>query len=201
MIRTIDSISINDNYFVYSLSDPITEYIKYIGISKNPKERYRKHLTCKGKSLKSNWIKSLLSKEQKPIMTLIDSCNTREEVNIKEKYWIIKYRDWGFDLKNMTDGGDGGNTFEGKQHTELTKKKISLANKGRKRDLSDLHIKSRKKVEQICPLTKMVINTFDSVKLASEITGISKTNIAKFANGTIKSTIKKVGGYEWRYCH
>lgn len=201
MIKKIDCVNIEHNFFVYSLSDPRNGLVKYIGITKNPKERLRKHLSQKNVTLKNNWVKSLLSNGVTPIMTLVDSSIDRESINEKEKQWIIKYREWGCDLKNMTNGGDGGDTFSGKHHTEEAKNKISLANKGRKRDLSYLTEKKTKKVQQICPITKKVINVFNSVVDAYRITGVSKTNISKFACGKLKSTVKMVGGYEWRYCN
>lgn len=201
MIKTIDCVCMEHKFFVYSLSDPRNGSVKYIGITSNPKRRLEKHLSYKKINLKSNWIKSLLNSGVSPIMTLVDSSNTREEINEKEKFWIVKYREWGCDLKNMTDGGDGGNTFGGRKHTQLSKDKISIANKGRKRDLNYLNENKRKKVEQICPDTKKVINVFASVVEAHQKTSASKTNIARFASGNIKPTVKKVGGYEWRYCN
>jgi hypothetical protein len=199
MIVSNNSVDLNSPFFVYTLSDPSNNKVKYVGITNNPNERYRKHLTNKKITLKNNWIKSLKSKGLNPLMNLIDSDINRELINEKEKYWIIKHREWDCDLKNMTSGGDGGDTMSGRKLSEEAKKKISIANKGRTRDMDYLNSKKRKAVQQICFETKRVIAEFESVVSASIITGCSKTNISKFANGNIKETIKKVGGYEWKY--
>lgn len=201
MISNLDCVDLSAKYFIYKLSCPITNIPKYIGMTKKPKERYRKHLNEKSLTLKNTWVKSLLNKGLKPVMQLVDFSNSLEEINIKEKYWIIKYREWGFDLKNMTDGGDGGDTFSGRKHKQSSKEKISLANSGNKRP--DLAIENKKrlsrKVAQIDFITKEIINIFPSVIEAHKQTKCSKTNISRFANGTIKPSIKKVGGYEWKY--
>jgi predicted GIY-YIG superfamily endonuclease len=56
-------------YYIYTLSDPITNEIRYIGYSKDPKKRYANHLCIsKLKSKKNSWIKSLKNKGLKPIM-------------------------------------------------------------------------------------------------------------------------------------
>lgn len=199
---TVESYVSGNNFYIYKLVCPITNKPEYIGITKDCKTRYRKHLNEKSITLKNNWIKSLLKKGLKPLMVVFDSRETREEINNLERYWIAKFKyDWEIDLKNMTDGGDGGETTLGSNISEEHKLKISIANKGRKRfDLSESNKTAKsKKVHQIDFDTKEIINTFNSVNEASQITGCSKTNISKFANGNIKSTIKKVGGYEWRY--
>lgn len=201
-ITFIEGVDKNNSFFVYRLSSPENNVVKYIGITKDLSARYRKHITQTSKrTLKNNWIKSLLKRGVKPIMTVIDGAETREEANILEKYWIIKHKDWGFDLKNMTNGGDGGDTMSGRKLTTEQRKKISDKNKGNKRpDLADMNrLRLSREVLQIDPETLSVIARFKSVSEASELTGCSKTNIAKFANGNIKPTIKRVGGYIWKY--
>jgi predicted GIY-YIG superfamily endonuclease len=50
--------------YIYTLSCPLTNDIRYIGQSTNPKVRYRRHISDskKRKDHKSNWIRSLLNK-------------------------------------------------------------------------------------------------------------------------------------------
>lgn len=201
-ITFIEGVDKNNSFFVYRLSSPENNVVKYIGITKDLSVRYRKHITQTSKrTLKNNWIKSLLKRGVKPVMTVIDGAETREEANILEKYWIIKHKDWGFDLKNMTNGGDGGDTMSGRKLTPEQCLKISQRNKGMRRpDLSESNKeKKSKSVLQINPENGAVIERFESVRIASELTGCSRTNIAKFASGNIKPTIKKVGGFWWKY--
>jgi hypothetical protein len=197
VVKYLNSVDKKASFFVYRLIDPRNNIVKYIGITKSISERLRKHLSSKSRTLKNNWIKSLLKKDLKPICQVIDYSFTREDVNIKEKYWIIKHKEWGFDLLNMTDGGDGGNTFQGKKHTIETIQKIRNSKIGKKRSINNKS--KRKKVAQICPKTGCFINFFESVVSASNLTGSSKTNIAKYCNGSIKKSIKLVNGFKWKY--
>lgn len=202
VIKHLDSVDKKHPYFVYRLVCPKTYEVKYIGVTKDVQTRYRKHLKqLSSRTLKNNWIKSILKKQELPIMIVIDSAKTRGDINSLEKYWIIKHKDWGFCLKNMTDGGDGGDTMSGRKLTPEQCLKISQRNKGRVRpDLSESNKeKKSKSVLQINPENGAVIERFESVRIASELTGCSRTNIAKFASGNIKPTIKKVGGFWWKY--
>lgn len=89
------------------LQDPITEEVKYIGKSNNPKRRYQSHLwdRPKVKYYSYYWIRYLLKKDLRPIMTIIDE--TEGDWELLEKYWIGQMKAWGFKLCNITDGGNG----------------------------------------------------------------------------------------------
>lgn len=67
----------------------------------------------------------------------IDSSNSEEELNKLEKFYISKFNsaELGY---NMTNGGDGGNTYINRSEEEMqnTKRKISLANTGRNNGMS-----------------------------------------------------------------
>lgn len=93
--------------FIYALIDPITDDIKYIGKTSNPKRRYTQHISTVGEKNqnKTNWINSLISNGLLPKMIILETCNHHEWKN-KERYWIKKFRDSGCDLLNITDGGD-----------------------------------------------------------------------------------------------
>lgn len=200
MIKYLSSVNKEHSVFIYRFVHPVSEIVKYIGVTNDPKARYRKHLSHKKRTKLTNWFKSLTNEGLLPKMVIIDSANDRESANNLEKFWIIKHKEWGFDLKNMTDGGDGGDTMSGRKLSKEARLKISRAKKGVKRNVGPkFNASKRKAVLQICPNTKQIIAEFESVRSASKITGCSKTNISKMANGSIKETIKLVGGYEWRY--
>ena len=58
---------------IYTLSDPITGAIRYVGKTINLKQRFNKHIMESKKSTKSYkkaWINSLLKKELKPIINV-----------------------------------------------------------------------------------------------------------------------------------
>ena len=93
--------------YIYTLDCPITKEPKYVGKSYDVNLRFTKgHLKDEDKSKKTNWIKSLKKQNLKPDVTIIDSVN-KKEWKFWEKHYISLYRSWGFNLKNMTEGGDG----------------------------------------------------------------------------------------------
>lgn len=99
-------------YYIYSLKDPITNKIRYIGKTTNIQKRYYYH--CSNYHLnnenthRSNWIKSLKNQNLKPIIEIIEECENWQE---REIYWIKYHKDLGYDLCNHTIGGDGGKGF------------------------------------------------------------------------------------------
>lgn len=108
---------------IYILSDPITFDVRYIGKTNSTKRRLYSHIKeCNSIRIshKINWIKSLLSKGERPIISIIDVVLI-SEWQYWEKYWIEQFKQWGFNLTNQTEGGDGG---QGYKHTYLAKKKM-----------------------------------------------------------------------------
>lgn len=93
--------------YIYILQDPLSNEVRYVGKSISPERRYHSHLWHRPK-IKSHsyyWIQSLLKKDLKPIMTIIDETETNwQEL---EQYWIEQFRQWGFNLTNITVGGEG----------------------------------------------------------------------------------------------
>lgn len=97
-----------DKTFIYTLSDPITSEVRYVGKANNLKKRLATHLTPRNlikPSHKNNWIKSLLNKGLKPLMKSVDEVLISEWV-FWEIYWISQFKTWGFKLTNLTNGGD-----------------------------------------------------------------------------------------------
>jgi group I intron endonuclease len=94
--------------YIYTLSDPITGVVKYVGKTIKPKDRLRCHIkdaaSNRRNNLSCNWIKSLLKKGLVPKMDIIDE--TYGSWEWLEMYWISQFKTWGFKLKNTTDGGD-----------------------------------------------------------------------------------------------
>src|ERR1700752_5538931 len=99
---------------IYTLQDPITLEYKYIGKTINKLEyRLSAHIseTKKGRSCYRHcWIKSLLNKGLHPLIELLDET---EDVNWNwlEIYWISQFKTWGFNLVNLSDGGENDFSF------------------------------------------------------------------------------------------
>jgi predicted GIY-YIG superfamily endonuclease len=123
-------------FYIYKLIDPITNDIRYVGYTKSPKKRIWEHIrdVKKGiKTYKCDWIRNLMSKNCEPILEIIS------EIRL-----IKEFKELGYKLTNLTDGGDGQNGVKlrkdhpvimwnkGKEKSEETKRKISEANKGKK---------------------------------------------------------------------
>ena len=93
--------------FIYTLTDPRTNQIRYVGKSNNPQKRYYEHCNkLKRKTYKNNWINELKKCNHKPILEIIDEVPINEWI-FWETYWISQIKAWGFILTNNTIGGDG----------------------------------------------------------------------------------------------
>lgn len=98
-------------------------------------------------------------------LELIENCNTSQELNEREKYWIDFY--YGPLCYNLAEGGTGGNTTKfysseqksifkknlsialtGRTIKETTKAKLSISNKGKFYGDKEVLSKSLKKVWQ-----------------------------------------------------
>lgn len=116
--------------YIYTLSDPITNEIKYCGKTKNIKERLIGHLKEKKSNQdKISWVKKIKFNGLKPILEIIDEVD-ENNWDFWEKFWIAQLKCWGFELFNKTDGGEYSVT--GYKHTEEAKRKISKSQIGRK---------------------------------------------------------------------
>ena len=93
--------------YFYTLKDPITNKIRYVGQTVNPDNRYRNHI-YESKKLnrthKHRWIMRLLRKNEKPIMEVLwDDLMTNTEGNVVETELIQFFKDEGYDLTNEED--------------------------------------------------------------------------------------------------
>lgn len=106
--------------FIYTLTDPETLQVRYVGKANEPKRRFeRQHLYDIKKTHKSNWIQSLRKKGLKPTLEVIDQVNL-EEWKFWETHYISLYKSWGFNLTNGTSGGEGFTS--GSEHHEKAKR-------------------------------------------------------------------------------
>ena len=78
---------------------------------------------------------------------ILESCQSEEEFNKREKFWIEKLqaniRHIGY---NMMPGGDGGDTFTNRsdQEKEITRQKLSVASKSISDDTKNKHRENAK---------------------------------------------------------
>ena len=136
--------------YIYSLSDPRTNEVRYVGKTKYADlyKRKKGHInhTIEGRvNHRTAWIQSLLKENLTPTIELIDIVPD-EEWQFWEVYWISQIKSWGFNLVNGDNGGLGGHRFsietlaemsrsrkgnpgffKGRKHTEESKQKIREA--------------------------------------------------------------------------
>ena len=107
--------------YIYSLIDPDTNEVRYIGKTSNIKRRYYEHTTnIKSNSHKSNWIRNLHTDGKSPILNIIEECNYGDW-ELREKYWISQFNN----LTNGTEGGEDG------RMTPQVREKLSALNSGK----------------------------------------------------------------------
>jgi len=122
--------------YIYTLSDPETNDIKYVGKTNNTSRRFKKHTSkstlLNENTIKSKWILSLMDRGFLPIFEVLDNGDDNV-INDLEIYWISQLKSWGYKLNNMTDGGDGfkGNNNSQKR-SEYSRFLIKMNNKSRK---------------------------------------------------------------------
>jgi len=114
---------------IYTLSCPFSGAIKYVGKTVKPlNKRLGDHIGDVKRTVnkRTNWVKSILRRGEKPIIEGIET--VYDGWQDAEIYWIAQLRAWGFSLKNMTEGGEGGH---GRINSEDTRRKISVSQKGK----------------------------------------------------------------------
>lgn len=150
--------------FIYSLSDPITNEVRYIGKTGDLKTRYKAHLSASRKihTRIGHWIKSLLNQNLQPALSVIEECN-KIDWQKREKFWIAYYRKKGINLINHTKGGN-----EPPQVKRPIKKYSKSKNKYRVR------VSFNNKV--------YYLGTFDTIKKATSIYDAFQKNPIRFLN-------------------
>ncbi len=114
----------NREVYIYVLS--YNDDIRYVGRTFNVNKRLRQHIneSNKNNTHKSNWIRKVKSIN----IEIIDVCN-EDNYSFWEQHYISLYRSWGFNLLNMTIGGEG---VSGYKYTEEGKLKRSIRMLGSK---------------------------------------------------------------------
>lgn len=146
---------------IYRLIDPKTNLVRYVGqTTKKLEKRLSSHInkaknTPNKTTHKNTWIKSLISENLKPIIELIEVVSD-DEWKEKEKYYIKKYKELGFDLLNLSEGGDSGCMPGGKRiwnsEIDYINWKNKLSESAKKRIISD---DDRLRMAENCRMTHL----------------------------------------------
>ncbi len=95
-----------DKWFIYSLSDPKSGMIRYIGATTDPTRRYNEHLNgIKQNRTLKKWVESLRRGRLYPKMSILEQVSEREWEQ-KERQYILEHRNkMGKFLLNKHYGG------------------------------------------------------------------------------------------------
>ena len=91
--------------YIYSLKDPITNQVRYVGKTGNLKNRFINHKNSSNNSHVSRWIRTLLKQDLLPIIEVIEECD-KTSWEEREIYWIAYYKNLYPDLCNIRKGGN-----------------------------------------------------------------------------------------------
>jgi group I intron endonuclease len=173
--------------YIYTLSHPITNEVRYVGKTINVLRRFKQHLHDKRNSHKASWVKSLKSEGLKPIMTILETCTDNWQE--REIFWISQY-------DNLTNHSLGGGVDYIRTTTEETKEKLRQANIGKEK--SKEH---KAKISQSI-LKKKIIPTNRKRVYACGVIYESIIETAKSLGlniSTIKRRIKKDNFPDWYF--
>ncbi len=205
--------------YIYTLEHPLTKEIRYVGKTKNPKQRFHNHCNKSHnvKSHKRNWINNLVSQGLRPKMDILDVV-TENDWRFWERYWISQLKSWGISLVNHTDGGEGlslgNNTSFKKGNTPWNKgkgvEKVPKGNRGKteanivnqfkkggvpwNKQVSGYTTSKSKPVLQIS-LDGKIISEFINCKAASIAFDCNIENIRNVCAGRAKTA----RGFIWKY--
>jgi hypothetical protein len=87
---------------LYTLSDPRTGVIKYIGKTTGfLRHRLADHLRAATSQAQAEWIRELKKEQLTPIIERLEYVR-EDEVDYWERYWIHQFLEWGYKLNNIT---------------------------------------------------------------------------------------------------
>jgi hypothetical protein len=167
--------------FIYALTDPLTNKVKYIGKADNPEKRRKEHIKRikypikKGKRLtfKERWVFNLLLEGLEPEQIILDEVVDYEKW---ESFYIKQYKDMGCELTNYDDDGVG--------------------NKNKIREFQSKTIDVVRKPVFCYSLDGSLITKYQSCRAAAIELGLSHANISRCCNGEYFHS----GGYHFSYC-
>jgi len=81
---------LNEAHYIYTLSDPETGVIRYVGCTTSPATRESMHRSSR-KGSAAAWVRALRDKGLFPVFTIIDSARGAESGRSKEIKWILYY--------------------------------------------------------------------------------------------------------------
>lgn len=181
-------------YKIYKLVDPRKiDNVRYIGLTFNSlRQRLKSHKHENGKSHKNHWIKSLLKEGICPEIGLLESnIDTYEVACEREIYWILKFKEEGYDLTNSSSGGN-----KNKKMSEETRLKMSISRKERNKIFKKtLSVETKRKLSESTKARMQDDKEIEKLRISNKKYEDSKTEDQKI-NDIIIQTHKEVIQYD-----
>lgn len=197
-------------HYVYAHTTMDTKEVFYIGLGTlQPKSRYTRAKSLSGRN---NYWKNVTLKHGYSITIFAESSDYNEVKNLEKHYIsILGLKNLGGCLVNVTLGGDGCLGYKHTQeHRDKLKVKYSGENNpmfGKKFSEEEKQLRSErmlgsknprygkvgsenhksKKVFKLDPRTKETLDTYESVRQAALIVGVSHTSIRRAINNKTQS--------------
>lgn len=116
--------------YIYALIDPRDNAVRYIGKTFYLNGRHRQHCKGKGATRSAKWIRHLASLGLRPTIEVVEIINTGVQADWEnaERQWVANFKLLGYDLTNLTEGGDSGWSLN-----PDAKRRIGDAQRGKKK--------------------------------------------------------------------
>lgn len=173
------------NIYIYTLSCPITKEIRYVGKTNSIRRRLQSHIdyarnTKRKRRHIADWILSLLKRGLRPIITVIEESNEGNWIE-RETYWITHFRNLGFNLCNLTDGGESNNGYVYSEELKEIRRNARLGYKTPQSTKDKIRKALSRKV--ICETDNIIFNSMNEAVIHS---GVPKTTFhRKFYKGDL----------------
>lgn len=118
-------IIIPQTFYIYTLSNPITGDVFYVGKSTNPKNRYYGHVSCAKRGVDTMPVYDIIrTMDCKPVLTVVDSITTiHETLAFKlEACWRWISEQDGNELSNKKKHGYVSNHNKALEFTAIIKR-------------------------------------------------------------------------------
>lgn len=172
--------------FIYSLSDPRSGEIRYVGKTIDTQMRISAHCSHKSSFRSSNWIKSLKKIGLRPQIETLEECDEIDWQEV-ERFWISYLRFLGARLTNLDGGGSGG-----KRVSEETREKMRRAHLGKK--LTPEHRENSRRAKQSLSLEtrqRMSVAAFKRSENPEYIAKIIASNRRRVYSEETKEKIRR----------
>lgn len=93
--------------YIYGLSDPRNDIIRYVGKTSNVERRLRAHLKRSGCKYCYAWLTKMNNDGISPSVTILETLSDNDDWASAEKKWIKHFKEQGNKLTNLTEGGEG----------------------------------------------------------------------------------------------